>query len=441
MSVLRLKPDVSAWRALAALSAGYFCVLLDQGLMPVITPQLPFDVGDAVWLTSVYLLCTVVPMPIAGRLGDAYGQRRIFLTGLALYIAALALAAVSWSHAVLIAARAVQGIGSSLFLPQAFGVVNRVFAPETRGRAFAAWGVVGSIASLIGPVVGGLLVDGAGWRAAFGVQAAVALAAFALAAFWVPVLPTMEGSLDTASVMLTLIGLGSLIYGIQYGQWWAIAAGCIGIGLLIWRGTTGRDQGFLPLRLLSHGNFAVGIFGVTVMGFAAASMFIPMMYWLQTVAEVTSTRAGLLTAPMSVLALVLTPVAGVAADRLHPKLLCVGGFLAMTAALAIGYGVMVTGASPLWFAVVTGLLGAGSAFIWAPNAATTMRAVPDEHAGAASGMYNTVRQVGSVLGVALVGAALTRGDISDSAAAGLLVPLIAVALGAGCSLLLRRDLS
>ena len=170
-------------------------------------------------------------------------------------------------------------------------------------------------------------------------------------------------------------------------------------------------------------------------------MFIPMMYWLQTVAEVTSTRAGLLTAPMSVLALVLTPVAGVAADRLHPKLLCVGGFLAMTAALAIGYGVMVTGASPLWFAVVTGLLGAGSAFIWAPNAATTMRAVPDEHAGAASGMYNTVRQVGSVLGVALVGAALTRGDISDSAAAGLLVPLIAVALGAGCSLLLRRDLS
>ena len=409
--------------------------------MPVITPQLPFDVGDAVWLTSVYLLCTVVPMPVAGRLGDAYGHRRIFLTGLALFIAALVLAALSWSHAALIAARAVQGIGSALFLPQAFGVVNRVFAPETRGRAFAAWGVVGSVASLIGPVVGGLLVDGAGWRAAFGVQAAVALAAFALAALWVPVLPTMEGSIDTVSVMLTLAGLGSLIYGIQYGQWWAIAVGCIGIAILVWRGMTGRDQGFLPLRLLSRGNFAVGIFGVTVRGVAVASMFIPMMYWLQTVAGVTSTRAGLLTAPMSILALVLTPVAGIAADKLHPKLLCVGGFVVLTTALAIGYGVMVTDASPLWFAVVTGLLGVGSAFIWAPNAATTMRAVPDEHAGAASGMYNTVRQVGSVLGVALVGAVLSAGELADSAAAGMLVPLFAVALGAGSSLLLRRDLS
>lgn len=439
--MLQLKTDVSAWRALAALSAGYFCVLLDQGLMPVITPQLPFDVGDAVWLTSVYLLCTVVPMPVAGRLGDAYGHRRIFLTGLGLFIVALVLAALSWSHAALIAARAVQGIGSALFLPQAFGVVNRVFAPETRGRAFAAWGVVGSVASLIGPVVGGLLVDGAGWRAAFGVQAAVALAAFALAALWVPVLPTMEGSIDTVSVMLTLAGLGSLIYGIQYGQWWAIAVGCIGIAILVWRGITGRDQGFLPLRLLSRGNFAVGIFGVTVMGFAVASMFIPMMYWLQTVAGVTSTRAGLLTAPMSILALVLTPVAGIAADKLHPKLLCVGGFVVLTTALAIGYGVMVTDASPLWFAVVTGLLGVGSAFIWAPNAATTMRAVPDEHAGAASGMYNTVRQVGSVLGVALVGAVLSAGELADSAAAGMLVPLFAVALGAGSSLLLRRDLS
>ena len=98
--------------------------------MPVITPLLPFDVGSAVWLTSIYLLCTVAPMPATGKLGDAFGQRRVFLIGLAIYVAALVFAGASWSFGSLVVARGLQGAGAAVFLPQAFGLIPRVFAED-----------------------------------------------------------------------------------------------------------------------------------------------------------------------------------------------------------------------------------------------------------------------------------------------------------------------
>lgn len=429
----------SPWVTLAALAAGYFLILVDQGLMPVITPRLPFDVGDAVWLTSVYLLCTVVPMPVTGRLGDTFGQRPVFLTGLSIYVAALAAAAASTQLAGLVAARAIQGLGAAIFLPQAFGMINRVFPQQSRGRAFAAWGVIGSVASLVGPVAGGALIDAAGWRAGFIAQAALGALALCAALAFVPKLPASPAAIDVTSVALSFAGLGLLIYGIQYGQALAILGGLVGVALVVARGVRGKDKGFLPVGLFRDGNFAIGTLGVATMGFTVASMFIPMMYWAQTVMGVTSTSAGLLTAPMSVVALLLTPVAGVLADRVSPKVLCVFGFGTMSLALGLTWAVMRLGAHPGWIAVLAACYGLGSAFIWAPNATTTMRSVPDAHASAASGLYNTVRQVGSVLGVALVGAVLVRGDIEQTVHVAMLLPLAAMLVGAVSSLALRRD--
>ena len=160
--------------------------------MPVITPLLPFDVGNAVWLTSVYLLCTVAPMPASGRLGDTYGQRRVFLVGLAIYVAALVFAGLSWSFASLVAARGLQGFGAALFLPQAFGLIPRVFSEDRQGRAFAAWGVIGSVASLIGPVAGGAIAEFSGWRAAFLAQAGLGVMALIAGLIALPTLPSLS---------------------------------------------------------------------------------------------------------------------------------------------------------------------------------------------------------------------------------------------------------
>lgn len=426
------------WLALSALTIGYFLIMLDQGLMPVITPQLPAEVTGAVWLTSVYLLCTVVPMPVTGRLGDKYGQRRVYLAGLGIYAASLALAAVSWSWTVLVAARALQGFGSAVFLPQAFGTINRIFPSDGRGAAFGAWGVVGSVGSLLGPILGGVVVDALGWRWAFGLQAAIAVLGIAAAWLWLPRLSSTPALIPVAAVALSFGGLGALIYGIQYGSWMAVVAGVAGLAALVL--TQRGPDSFLPVVLLRDRNFALGTAAIATMGFAVASMFIPIMYWLQIAAGVDAGTAGLLTAPMSVVAMLLTPYAGAASDRISPRVLCVGGFAGLAVALTAASVIVELNAPPWWFAGVTALLGAGSAFVWAPNATTTMRHVPEAAAGAASGLYNTLRQVGSVIGVALTGAVLAAGDISTTAGPAIALSAAMMVVGAGLSAFLRADI-
>lgn len=405
--------------------------------MPVITPLLPFDVGSAVWLTSIYLLCTVAPMPATGKLGDAFGQRRVFLIGLAIYVAALVFAGASWSFWALVVARGLQGAGAAVFLPQAFGLIPRVFAEDKQGRAFAAWGVIGSVASLIGPVAGGAVADGFGWRAAFFAQAALGAMALVAGVVALPRLPRSGERVTLLPVLLSFGGLGLLVYGIQFGQWPSILFGALLIGVLVLSARNGTDDGFLPVELMLNRSFALGALGVAAMGFTVASMFIPLMYWLQTVAGASPTASGAITAPMSVFALVLTPVAGYLTDRRDPGKLCAAGFAVSAAGLALAIALIHTDASVWWFTAVTSLLGIGGAFVWAPNAAVTMRGIPEHETGAASGLYNTARQVGSVLGVALVGMVLASGAIESTAGLALALPCAAMLIGAVSSLRLR----
>ena len=405
--------------------------------MPVITPLLPFDVGSAVWLTSIYLLCTVAPMPATGKLGDTFGQRRVFLIGLAIYVAALVFAGASWSFGSLVVARGLQGVGAAVFLPQAFGLIPRVFAEDKQGRAFAAWGVIGSVASLIGPVVGGAVADGFGWRAAFFAQAALGAMALVAGLAALPRLPRSGERVTLLPVLLSFGGLGLLVYGIQFGQWPSILFGALLIGVLVLSARNGTDDGFLPVELMLNRSFALGALGVAAMGFTVASMFIPLMYWLQTVAGASPTASGAVTAPMSVFALVLTPVAGYLTDRRDPGKLCAAGFAVSAAGLAFAIALIHTGAGVWWFTAATSLLGIGGAFVWAPNAAVTMRGVPEHETGAASGLYNTARQVGSVLGVALVGMVLASGSVESTAGWALALPCVAMLIGAVSSLRLR----
>ena len=406
--------------------------------MPVITPLLPFDVGDAIWLTSIYLLCTVAPMPASGRLGDAYGQRRVFLLGLAVYVAALVFAGMSWSFGSLVAARGLQGFGAALFLPQAFGLIPRVFSEDLQGRAFAAWGVIGSVASLIGPVAGGAIAEFSGWRAAFLAQAGLGGLALIAGLIALPTLPSTHQRIFLLPVLLSFGGLGCLVYGIQFGQWLTVILGVLFLGLLVLFAQRGADEGFLPLELLRDRSFTLGAVGVAAMGFTVASMFIPLMYWLQTVAGATPSQSGLITAPMSVLAFVLTPVAGYLTDRRDPGRLCVIGFGVSAVGIGLAISLIQVSAGVWWFLAVTALLGIGGAFVWAPNAAVTMRGIAEHQTGAASGLYNTARQVGSVLGVALVGTVLASGAIDATAGKALAVPAAAMVVGAVASLALAH---
>ncbi|MDO5032852.1 DHA2 family efflux MFS transporter permease subunit [Corynebacterium sp.] len=417
----QLPPERDAWRAMFALSLGFFVSLLDQSMIAVALPGIQKGLGAGVneimWVSAIYLLAVVVPLLFTGRLGDIYGQKRIFQLGVGIFGLGAIACALAPTIGVLIAARAVQGIGASLQMPQSMAVINRIFARERRGRALGVWGVVGSVASLTGPLLGGFLVGAFGWQAVFWVHVPLVAAAVVLAALWVPTLRTTARSIDSASVAVSFVALSCLVFAIQQGpethwalwNWVVLLVGALALVLFARLQASADQRGaeaLIPLQLFKDRNYSAGSVAIFAMGFMAASMMIPTMMWLQSVKELSAGQAGLVVTPMAVVSLGVSPLAGILADKLDPRRLALTGFGILVGAFALLWWMMDSDHHAWWVALPAALLGAGQSFIWGSNAATTMRDVPPELMGAASGVYNTSRQVGSVIGVAAVSAVM-----------------------------------
>lgn len=441
-------PPAQAWRALAALCLGFFMILLDQTIVAVATPGIMADfdarLDQVVWVTSIYLLCLVVPLLFTGRLGDRFGQRTLFRLGITVFTLAALAAALAPTLELLIAARALQGIGAAILTPQTMSVINRVFPRERRGSALGVWGAVGSVATLVGPVLGGFIVTAVGWRGVFLVHLPVGVLAVVLATLWVPTLPTFARRIDAPSVLVSFLGTTAVVVAVQQGPglgWpaWSLALGVLGllfIAVFVRLQATASRRGtepLVPLVMFRNRNYSLGVFSIATMGFAVSSIMLPVMLWLQDGQGLSSRDAGLMLIPMAVVAAVASPLIGPAADRLDPRLLSVGGFGTMVATLLLISWLMYSGA-PVWiFLVAAGLLGVGNALVWAPNSATAMRTVDIAYMGAAAGVYNTGRQTGAVLGAAGVGAAMQVGAVSvgfvPGLALSLLLPVAVLVLG------------
>lgn len=457
-AVSTVLPPPQAWRALAALCLGFFMILLDQTIVAVATPGIMADfdarLDQVVWVTSIYLLCLVVPLLFTGRLGDRFGQRTLFRLGVVVFTVAALGSMLAPTLELLILARAAQGVGAAILTPQTMSVINRVFPRARRGAALGVWGAVGSVASLVGPVLGGFVVGEFGWRAVFVVHLPVGVLAFVLAGLWVPRLPTFARQIDPVSVIVSLLGMVALVVAIQQGPgrgWplWSVLlllAGAALIALFIrlqataaWRGS----EPLVPLGIFRNVNYSLGVFSIATMGFAVSSIMLPIMLWLQDGRGLSSQQAGLMLIPMALVAGFSSPLIGPAADRVHPRVLSVTGFAAMITALVFTSWVMLTDAPVNFFLVSAVLLGVGNALVWAPNSATAMRSVEIEHMGAASGVYNTARQTGAVLGAAAVGAAMQVGaelnGFVPGLAGALLLPAAVLGLGLVAVAFFRAD--
>ena len=435
------KPE--AWRALAALCLGFFMVLMDQTIVAVATPDIMahFDTefDQVVWVTSIYLLCMVVPLLFTGRLGDRFGQARMFQLGISVFVLAALAASLAPSLAVLLIARAVQGLGAAMLTPQTMVVINRIFPQDARGPALGVWGAVGSVASLVGPVLGGFIISTFGWRGIFVLHLPLGIAALVLSALWVPKLPVYARSIDKLSVVVTLLGMTAAVIAIQQGPglgwpWWTIVLLLAGLALIAWfvrlqATAVKRDtEPLVPLALFRNRNYSLGAFSISTMGFAVASQMLPIMMWFQTGRGLSSAEAGLMMVPMAIAAGLGSPLVGPLADRIKPRILSVFGFGCVIAALLWISGIMYVDASLYWFVGASALLGVGNAFVWAPNSVTAMRTVDLRYMGAASGVYNTTRQVGAVVGAAAVGAAMQVGAASLGLHQGMAVSLLLPAL-------------
>lgn len=412
-----------AWRGLWSLVCGFFMILVDSTIVSVATPALMrgFGVGvnTVVWVTSAYLLAFAVPMLITGRLGDRVGPKRVYLAGLAVFTVASLLCGLTGFGGVgiewLIAARALQGLGGAMMSPQTMTVIARTFPPQRRGSAMAIWGATAGIASLIGPVLGGLLIDSAGWEWIFLINLPVGLVTFVLVARNVPRLQTNSHSFDWLGVALSGIGMFAAVFAIQEGHnfGWGRVWGPISVPLLLavgvvllvvfgwWQWRNPREP-LVPLALFADRNFSVSSFSIVCVGFATTALVFPFMIYAQVVRGLDSTLAALLMAPQAVLGILLARPAGQLVDRTHPRTLAGLGLLGMTISLVWLSLIMTPDRSWLAMLAPAVLMGGSTAFVWGTLATGANRNLPPAMAGSGSGVYNTARQVGSVLGSAAI---------------------------------------
>lgn len=441
-------PEKQAWRALAALCIGLFVTLLDQSLVAVSLPRIreEFDasINQVVWVSAIYLLTFAVPLLITGRLGDRYGQRNVYLVGMAIFTAAAFACALAPSIEWLIVLRALQGLGGSLINPQPLSIIHRIFARNRRGAATGVWSAVASSAGLFGPVIGGVLVGTVGWRWVFFVYVPLGLVSLYLVARNVPKLPTGTSRIDLLSGLVSLIAVLGVVFSLQQGpevgwSWWLwliLAVGVLAFLLFLRLQKTAADRGadaLVPLQLFTYRNFSLGAFAVFTLGFTVYSVNLPIMLYLQVGQGMSAQIAGLMLVPMGVISVFMAPVVGRLTDRVAPGMISRIGFSAMIAAMA-SFGVLMhLNASPAWLLISIILLGFANSMCWAPNSTISMRDLPADLVGAGSGVYNTSRQVGAVLGAAALGAVMQMGEgtLSFGSAMGnaLLLPVVFLLAG------------
>ena len=409
------------WPALWALVLGFFMILVDQTIVSVATPAimdgLGADVNEVVWVTSAYLLAFAVPVLITGRLGDRVGPKKVYMTGLSIFTLASLWCGLTTTIDQLILARVVQGFGASMMTPQTMAVITRLFPADKRGQALSLWGATAGVATLVGPILGGILVDGLGWEWIFLINVPVGVVAFVLALRLVPRLDTHVHRFDVLGVVLSAIGMFLLVFGIQEGEdydwgtitgpisvWSLIAAGLIVIAIFIgWQAINKREP-LMPLPLFRDRNFSLANLAITTVGFAITAFSFPLMLYAQAVRGLSPTESALLLIPMAVISGVLAPFVGKLTDRVHPRYVAGVGLASLPISL-VWLSVVMAPDTPIWELMLPiSLLGVANGFMWAPLGSTATRNLPMHQAGAGAGIYNATRQIGAVLGSASIAA-------------------------------------
>ena len=417
-----IKPGtLKPWPALWSLVIGFFMILVDSTIVNVATPAIMADLGadidKVIWVISAYLLAYAVPLLVTGRLGDRFGPRRIYLAGLVVFTGSSAWCGFADTVDMLILARVVQGLGAALMTPQTMSVITRIFPPQNRGTALGLWGATAGVATLVGPVLGGVLVDSLGWEWIFFINVPVGVVGFILAFRLVPKLPTAVHRFDLPGVFLSAAGMFCLVFGIQEGEsynwgtiagplsvWSLIIAGLVLLALFVLWQRVNRSEPLLPLSLFRDRNFSLANASITAMGFAITAFSLPLILYAQTVRGLSPTQAALLLTPMAVLSGVLAPLAGKLAQRGNPKFMAVAGFAALSVSL-FWLGSILAPDTPYWLLMLpVALMGLANSCIWSPVSLTATRNLAPDVAGAGSGVYNTTRQFGAVIGSSAIAA-------------------------------------
>ncbi|GHI85293.1 MFS transporter [Streptomyces xanthophaeus] len=418
------------WAVLAICCLSLFVVGLDTTVVNVGLPSIGagLDVGTRglEWLVDAYTLVLASLLISSGALADRIGRRRVFLLGLLVFGAASAACALAPDIGVLVAARALQGIGGSMLSPVALAiVVNVITEPRERARAIGIWAAVFGVSMAAGPLVGGALVSAFGWRSLFWINLPVVLVALVLTAVFVPESRAQrprrfDGPGQLLLTVLVACTVALLIEGPHIG--WGSPLALAGYALVVLaaaafgRVESRRAEPLLDPRLLRRPAFASAVAGAVVVFVALSATLLLNTLYLQHARGMDPLTAGLVTLPMALAATVCAPVSGVLVGRFGPRppLVLAGAFLTGGGLCLVGLGDDTGIGLP---ALAYLLVGTGFGFANAPITNAAVSALPPERAAVAGGITSTARQLGSALGVALAGGFVVGAAPADLAQA------------------------
>jgi EmrB/QacA subfamily drug resistance transporter len=440
------------WWTLAAMCFALFMMMLDNTVVNVALPSIQRDLHASLssleWTINAYTLTLAVLLVTGGRLGDIFGRRKIFLIGVFVFGVSSAIIGVSPNGGILVAFRAVQGVGAALMMPATLSIITQAFPAEQRGMAIGTWAGVSAMALAIGPVFGGFLTQSVSWRAIFFINPPIAVIAIAVTLFATRETrdETVDRTVDYAGIVTLTVSLTALVLALIEGNSWhwgsvqivsLFAVAVLGLLAFVQIELHSRapivNFSFFRARSFLGSNLVA--FFVT---FAMFSQFFFLTLYLQNVLHYSPLQTGLRFLPSTILVIAAGPIAGRLTDRIGPRPLMTAGLLIVAVALFIqsgitphtGYGLLLPGFI---------LMGVGIGLVMSPMSTAAMNAVDRTKAGVASGTLSMSRMVGGTFGVAVMGALVTaigRADLTSSLPH---VPVatraaIANALGSGASI-------
>jgi EmrB/QacA subfamily drug resistance transporter len=405
---------------LVACILGTTVVTVDSTVTNVALPAIERDLGGGLagqqWTSNAYLLTLGSLLLIGGSLGDVYGERRVFAAGVLGFGATSLVGAVAPTIGVLVAARALQGVAGALLTPAALAVIVTTFAREERGRAVGAWTAWGGVGTVLGPLVGGQLVDSASWRWIFAINLPIVVVTLLLILRVVaPGHANRDAKVDVAGAALCAAGLGAATFGLieqPLHGWGSPVVGLpLGVGALLFAAfliyEARAEAPMLPLGLFRRRNFAIGNVETFAMYAGLGVLFFLLVLYLQQVAGYTALAAGTSAVPITLLMFTLSPRFGALADRHGPRLFMGVGPLIAAAGLALMLRLdsHVSYLTDLLPALV--VFGLGLSLTVAPLTATVLAAADEHNAGIASGVNNAIARVAGLVAIAAVGAFIT----------------------------------
>ena len=405
------------WWTLGAVAVGLFMIMLDNTVVNVAVPSIQKDLGvglsELQWIVTGYALSFAALMLTGGKLADMLGRRRIFVIGIVIFTIASLFCGLADTGQSLIVWRIVQGAGAALMNPATLAIISATFPPRQRGMAIGIWAGVSALALAIGPLVGGLLTEHLSWSWVFFVNVPVGM--FGVAASYLLIDESRDMSeeqrLDLAGLLTSGLGLFALTYGLieanTYG--WSSArivgsfvAAAVLLGSFVILELRQRVP-MLDLTLFRNGTFAGANVVILMVGLAMFGVFFFVSLYMQNILGFSAVQAGAAFLPMTVLIILVAPIAGKLSDRIGSRWLMTGGMTLLGIQL-LYYSTL--GVNANFWDLLPALLigGVGMSLTMTPSAAAIIGSVPTDKAGVGSAVMNSMRQVGGSIGVALIGA-------------------------------------